>query len=64
MKENVILIGVAIVLIVGSIIYLVSGTPGAVSPSEPIVTTPADDEVCGRYHLRKRTPRFFKRGTG
>jgi len=27
----------------------------------PAVVAPAEDELCGRYHLRKRTNRFFRR---
>ena len=50
----------------GVIAYLVStcaGTVPAPTP-EPAVVAPAEDELCGRYHLRKRTNRFFRRSIG
>lgn len=30
-------------------------------PVEEYMTNPVEDELCGRYHLRKRTNRFFRR---
>lgn len=47
----------AVVLYVGSIVI----TEVEYLSSEPNVTTD-DDGIAGRYHLRGRTSRFFRRG--
>ena len=56
----------------GCIAYMVASCASTVTPTPepcapgccPAVVAPAEDELCGRYHLRKRTNRFFKRSIG
>ena len=52
--------------------YAVSTCGGTVEPAPPAgapgcgpaAVVPADNELCGRYHLRKRTNQFFRRSIG
>ena len=36
----------------------------AVPSAEDYMRYPSEDDLCGRYHLRKRTNRFFRRSIG
>lgn len=60
---NVALYVIALALIAGATWSLLCDTscePPA-PYDEPAVVAPADDDLCGRYHQRKRTNRFFRR---
>ena len=62
------IVGAILAIVLTAVVYLESMSTNATEPCAPgccpAVVAPAEDELCGRSHLRKRTNRFFRRSIG